>query len=607
MKKNFDSKTGLLWYFLKGSKRWFLLSAAAACLVSLFDLIQPRIIEFTVDSVIGDAKGRLPAFLNTLIENAGGVEYLRGHLYLIAAAVILLALAGGISRYLFRLFDSAGAERLVRNMRNSLFGHILSLPYSWYGQNHTGDIIQRCTSDVETIKVFMSEQLIQLFRVVLMITLSLYFMAGIHVQLTIASAVFIPIMVLSSIFFYGRIGNSFEKVDSEEGKLSSIAQENLTGIRVVRAFGRERYEMERFEKQNTYYTDLWIRLMRILSAFWVSGNVIATLRTLTIAVLGSVFCVQRTLTAGGFIAFISYNSLLSLPVRGLGRVITEMSRAGISLDRLLYIMNAQPEEEDENAECVPLDRDICFENVSFKYEGNTRDILKDITFTARAGTTMGILGTTGSGKSTIMYLLERLYELPEDGGRITIGGVDIRKISRKWLRKNIGIVLQEPYLFSRTLADNIRIADEDADMDEVRAAAQTAALTQSVEHFTDGYDTFVGERGVTLSGGEKQRTAIAQMLVRHTPVMIFDDSLSAVDAATDVKIREALSKEAGNATVFLIAHRITTLMNADRILVMDKGRIIEEGTHEELLAKNGLYRRVYEIQTQKGEEAWTNM
>ena len=678
----FSSNASLIFFFLKGSYLYFLAGAVFACLVALFDLIIPRMIQFTVDAVIGGNMGAMPAWASGLVSRFGGAGFLRGHLWAAALAVAGAAALGTVCRYFFRVSNAKGAETFVCRMRDQLFSHIMSLPYAWHGENSTGDTIQRCTSDVETIKIFVSEQLTSLLRVFILVFMSLYFMASIQPRLTLAAAVFIPIMIISSLIFYGLIGNEFETVDSEEGRLSAITQENLTGVRVVRTFGREKFERERFEKQNDFYTNHWIRLMRVLASFWVSGNVIATVRNMTVAVYGAVLCVQDQLTAGGLIAFLSYNALMSLPVRGIGRVIVDMSKAGVSLERLRYIMNAVPEEEQsptapagENgtgtyieeklmagehsvaeslsagertaeeaaageyaiaesaaagiaeakipANRVPMDRDIEFSHVSFRYNEKSPWVLRDLSMKIRAGTTVGILGATGSGKTTLVLLLDRVWELQEDCGKITIGGRDIHSIDRGWLRKNIGIVQQEPYLFSRTLMENIAIAmpdtqtetpewnpgdeiseteeeelmTEEARMREIRRAAGIARLDETVERFADGYDTFVGERGVTLSGGQKQRAAIARMLVRRTPIMVFDDSLSAVDAETDAEIRRELRKGTSGATVILIAHRITTLQQADEIFVLENGRISEHGTHEQLIAKGGHYSRVNALQT----------
>ena len=595
----FKTKTELVLFFLKGSIFFFVLSILFSLSVTFFDMIGPKIIQYTVDFCIADeTSSTVPGYLEAIMQLLGGRDYLRSHLYLIALLVAVVGLLGAVSRYLFRLFNSMGAEKLIQRMRDKLFEHIMHLPFTWHGENHTGDIIQRCTSDVDTIKMFISEQMSALFRIIIRIIIAMYFMIGINGKLTIISAVFIPIIVLYSCFFHGKIRSAFEKADTEEGRLSATAQENLTGVRVVRAFGREKYEKERFVKQNHEYTQLWIDLMKILSAFWSSNDLISGLQVMLITVFGAVFCVHGEITVGEYIAFVSYNSMLVWPVRALGRIISEMSKAGVSIDRISYIMNSEPEKDREGAVEPSLSQDISFENVSYAYENGGGEVLKNVSFKIKAGTTFGILGGTGSGKSTLMYLMDRLYDISEGNGRILVGDTDIRDIKASWLRKNIGFVLQEPFLFSRTLSENIGITQKDSDFKEIRKAAKIAALDDTIESFGKGYETYVGERGVTLSGGQKQRTAIAQMLVGKPPVMVFDDSLSAVDTQTDAKIRNALSENVGDSTVVLISHRITTLMHADNIIVLDHGRIAEQGTHEQLLLQNGIYKKIYDIQMQ---------
>ena len=595
--QNYPTKTNLILHFLSGSKRYFALSMIFAGLVSLLDMVNPKIISYTVDSVIGTKPAALPGVVERLIANVGGAGALRAHPIWIADAVLVIGSLAALCRYVYRTVNTRGAETFVRKMRDDLFAHIMYLPYTWHSENSTGDIIQRCTSDVNTIKRFISEQLVQLFRTVIMIVLALVFMGRIHFRAMLGSALMIPVIVIYSLVFHVKIGTAFEKVDVEEGVLSSIVQENLTGVRVVRAFGREVYERSRFEKQNSFYTRFWIRLMTITSMYWSVADILTGLQILFIMLFGSVACIHGTLTVGGFIAMTSYNMMLIWPVRQLGRVISEMSKAGISIERLRYIMNSEIETDSKEAGEPPMDRDITFENVTYAYANAPSPVLKNVSLTIPAGSTFGILGGTGSGKSTLMYLLDHLYDLGPGGGRITVGGVDITSIKKDYLRRNIGMVLQEPFLFSRTLSENIGITGHEKNMDEIRRAAKIASIDDAIESFTAGYDTFVGERGVTLSGGQKQRTAIAQMLISKPPIMIFDDSLSAVDAETDMKIRRAIQENTGSSTVILIAHRITTLMNADHIIVLDKGRIREQGTHEELLSQNGLYRKIYDLQT----------
>ena len=379
-------------------------------------------------------------------------------------------------------------------------------------------------------------------------------------------------------------------------------QENLTGVRVVRAFGREKYEIDRFDKKNNRFADMWIRLSYVMGMYWGFGDLFTGLQIMTILVLGTVEAVNGNISVGTFMAFISYNATLVWPIRSLGRVLSEMSKAGVSIDRINYILEEEEEQDDPAGLTPDLHGDIVFDHVNFAYEG-LMPILKDIHFTIKAGSTFAILGGTGSGKSTLMHLLDRLYELPKAGGTISIGGVDISAIRLSYLRENIGMVLQEPFLFSRTIRENISAARPGADMEEIRHASRIASVDDAIMGFSGGYDTIVGERGVTLSGGQKQRVAIARMLMQRAPIMIFDDSLSAVDAETDAKIRDALDQNLGGSTVILISHRITTLMKADCILVLSNGQIAQMGTHQELISQPGIYRDIYNIQTAQEDQA----
>ncbi len=594
----YPTRGRMLVAFVKGSARWFALSAIMTFAVAMIDFVNPKIIGYTVDALIGVTPGASGSLTDRLLERLGGAAFVTSRLGAVAGIVVAVALCGALARYLFRLFNAMGAETLLKNMRDRLFEQILHLPCAWYGGQQTGDIIQRCTSDVETVKTFVAERLTSLLRISVMLVMALVYMRRIHGGLTLATFAFIPVIVGYSFIFHRHIGSAFYEADVQEGKLSAIAQENLTGVRVVRAFGRELHERKRFEKQNQRYTDMWVRLMKILSLFWCTSDLVSGLQILTVVALGAVLCVRGGLSAGSYVAFVSYNAMLTWPVRELGRVIADMSKAGIAIDRIRMIMNADRERDARNAQTPPVDGDICFEDVSFRYGDGDRLVLDGVSFTIHKGETVGILGGTGSGKSTLVQLLDRLYALPPESGRITIGGKDISGMEIKWLRRNVGLVLQEPFLFSRTIEENIKLAREGAAMADVREAAAIAQLDEAIERFSNGYDTFVGERGVTLSGGQKQRAAIAQMLIRRTPIMIFDDSLSAVDAQTDEKIRRALIEHTAGATVILIAHRVTTLMGADRVIVLDKGRVVQQGPHDVLIREDGIYRRVYELQTQ---------
>ncbi len=587
----------LIWQFLKGSKALFILCMCCAALSALAEMVIPQIIRVTVDNVVGGAPVKdLARPVQALLSAAGGTEVIRQKLWLAGLGVILVALVSAVARYGFRVTNARASETLVKTMRDTLFSHIERLPFQWHMSHHTGDIIQRCTSDIETTRRFISEQMTDLIRITILLVMSISFMVSMNVSMTLVAVIPLPVIIWYSLFFHRKFRGGFQKCDESEGRLSAMAQENLTGVRVVRAFGRERYERDRFEKHNESYTGLWVSLGKLMSFFWSSADILSGIQIMLVVVFGVVFCLRGSMTSGEYIAFLSYNGMLVWPVRQLGRMISEMSKAGVGIDRIGYIMDAEEEKDAEGALTPPLTGDICFDHVTFAYEGS-REMLHDVTFTIPAGTTLGILGGTGSGKSTLMYLLDRLYPLPPENGRITIGGTDVAKIRLDHLRRGIGIVLQEPYLFSRTLRENLGITSEHLPDDELAAAVQAACLQETVDSFSKGYDTFVGERGVTLSGGQKQRAAIARMLTRPTPIMIFDDSLSAVDTETDARIRAELEKRFGSATIILISHRITTLSRADRVLVMDRGRVAQFGTPAELSAQPGLYRQIEEIQT----------
>ena len=446
---------------------------------------------------------------------------------------------------------------------------------------------------MDVIRNFVCNQLVEVVRTVFLIILYLSIMFSMNVKLSLVAVLFIPIVGLSSGVFYKKISSRFQVADEAEGELTTCAQENLTGVRVVRAFGRERYEVDRFNRRNQRFSQLWIRLGKLLSIYWASGTLLTCLQVMVIILVGTVETVHGNMTLGAFLAFITYNEALAWPVRSLGRVLSDMSKAGVSLDRVGYILQAQEEQDVPEAQEATTG-DIEFDHVSFGYEG--QPVLRDVSFTIPAGSTFAILGGTGSGESTLVHLLDRLYDLPEGQGTITIGGVDIRKMNRESLRRQIGLVLQEPFLFSQTIRENISATKPQATEKELRRAAAIACVDEAITEFPDGYETVVGERGVTLSGGQKQRVAIARMLVQQAPIMVFDDSLSAVDAQTDAKIRAALRESLGKSTVILISHRITTLMQADRILVLDGGRVADLGSHRELISRPGTYKDIYDIQ-----------
>ncbi len=601
------TKTGrgkLMFYFLDGSKFLFIMGVLFAVLMVVLELLQPQIIRYTVDTLLGDEASDLPVFVTGWIDRLpGGSDFLKENLWIVATLVIVVAAFGVLCRYLFMVLNAKASEKLVKRMRDTVFTHMEKLPFSWHMQNKTGDLIQRCTSDIDLVKMFLSNELVSLFRIALMLVISLIFMFSMQPLLTGISLAFMPVILGVSFRFHFKVKKYFLSCDENEALLSQIAQENLTGVRVVRAFGREEYERVRFDTQNRHYANMLTEMYRRFSRHWSLSDVISGIQILSVMVVGVILCIgeNASLTSGEFIAFMSYNAMMIWPIRQLGRLLSEMSKASVAIDRLGDIMTAEEETDIPDAKKPPMTGDIVLDHVSFGFDDG-EDVLHDVSLRIRGGSTLGILGGTGAGKSTLVALLNRLYTLSDEQGCISIGGVPINTIDLHWLRSHVGMVLQEPFLFSRSIRENIAISHPDIQEDDVRHAASVACLDETILRFSEGYETYVGERGVTLSGGQKQRCAIARLLVQKTPIMIFDDSLSAVDTETDSQIRVALREEMQDATVILIAHRITTVMHADHIVLLDKGKIVEEGNHEDLLKRNGLYRRIYDIQTGMGKE-----
>lgn len=570
--------------FFIGAKRFFAAAVIASLITTVLNALTPQIFRFTIDSVLGDKK----------------YLYLSDHLWVIALLLVGVALLSGVAMFVCRYFTARAGENFAENMRNALFAHVQRLPMSWHDKNQTGDIIQRCTSDVEVIRNFVVTQLLEVFRTVFLIAVSFSMMLSMNVKLSLVVLLFVPVVAVYSSVFYRLIAKRFKYADEAEGALSTVVQENVTGVRVVRAFGREKFEMDRFREKNNAFANLWIRLGTLSGLYWGVGDLITGLQVITVIVLGAAEAVHGNISVGEFIAFASYNTTLVWPVRGLGRILSDMSKAGVSFERVEYIIRGEEETYERAGNVRPESYDISFSNVNFSYE-NEKTVLDDVSFDIPQGSTFGILGGTGSGKSTIVQLLDRFYELEAGSGTITIGGINVQDISLEQLRRDVAIVLQEPFLYSRTIRKNIAAARPSASLEEVRSAAKVACVDDAIMSFPDGYDTLVGERGVTLSGGQRQRVAIARMLLQKAPIMIFDDSLSAVDSSTDSLIRKALKEHMENATVILISHRITTLMGADNIMVLNQGKIEEIGNHYELIEGNGIYRQIYDIQMSRDD------
>lgn len=583
----------LLWHFMKGNRLLYLGAVLSIGLATLFSFFSPLIIRMTVDSIIGDSPINAPKFVTDMIDGVGGRSNLAHNLWICGGVLIALAALNGIFTFLKGKWTAIAAETTAKNIRNSLYDHLQHVSYDYHVKAETGDLIQRCTSDVDTIRAFLAVQFVEIGRALFMVALALIIMLSLDVRMTLISMIAVPIIFVFAIIFFMKVKKAFKESDEAEGRLSTVLQENLTGVRVVRAFARQDYEMDKFDVKNAEYRDLTYKLLKLLASYWSSSDMLCMLQIGTVLMAGSYWASTGRISLGTLIVFTTYESMLLWPVRQMGRLLTDLGKTTVSLRRIEEILE-QPMEQPAEKEGKPeIQGAIEFNKVTFGYD-ESKPILKEVSFKVEKGQTVAILGPTGSGKTTLMHLLPRLYELQK--GSITIDGVDIRSIEKKWLRKNIGIVLQEPFLYSKSIMENIGLAKDHVLEQEVYEAAQTASVHGVIQEFEKGYETLVGERGVTLSGGQKQRVAIARTLILNSPVLIFDDSLSAVDTETDTAIRKALKEREHAATTFIISHRITTLSEADFIVVLDEGRVVQIGTHQELISQPGLYQRIWSIQ-----------
>ncbi|MEG0416363.1 MAG: ABC transporter ATP-binding protein [Erysipelothrix sp.] len=561
-------------------------------------LINPLLLQFTVDHVIGNTPITQP-FQQSLVTSLGGVSTLQNNLWILALVVVVLNMVSGLALFLRGQSMGTFAETFTENVRNHLYQHLQILPYTYHVNAKTGDLIQRWTSDVDQINRFLNNQIRELMYAVLMVIISVTVLFKINVKMAWISMIAFPIIFVFALLFFKKMQVLFKESDEAEAELSNVFQESLDAVRVVKAFNRERFELDKFERKNRDYRDKTRHLIELLAVYWGVSDLICFLQILLV-LIASIFEVRSgAMSVGNAIVFVSYISMVLWPIRNVGRIISDMGKVTVAIDRLEEILNVEPEDLDKGIK-PEIKGNIVFDNVSFMYDDGHSNVLNDVSFTIEAGQTVAIMGPTGSGKSSLVHLLTRIYDVTK--GNIIIDGTNINEIAPRYIRSKVGIVLQEPYLFSKSIYENIRVATPDALEFDVHQAAQIASIHDVIESFDQGYETMVGEKGVTLSGGQKQRVAIARTVINKQPIVIFDDSLSALDSETDAKIRAALQKENGNATTIIITHRVNSAQNADKILVINKGEIVQTGTHTELMSQEGLYHTIAKIQNVTKED-----
>lgn len=588
-------KFNLILSFIKGNRKNYLLSIIFMILATVTSLINPLIIKLAIDSIIDNKKVDLSGVLLTLYHNIGGRDYLIGNLWVLGIILILISLLNGIFSFYSKKHIALVSEKTAKNMRNKLYNHIQYLSYSYHTKVDTGDLIQRCTSDLEKIRSFLSQQFMEIIRAFTLVVSALLIMLSLNVKLSLVSFIVTPIIIFVAFKFFKYIKIKFKETDEAESAMTTILQENLSSMRIVRAFAKQDYEIDKFISASTKFKNTDFTVSKLMAWYWGITDLICDIQIGSILILGTFWAAQNLLSVGTLIAFIAYAQNMIWPIRNLGRVLADLGKASVSLNRIYEIFNEEGEEIDLETGLKPdIEGDIVFNNVSFEYEKN-KPVLNNISFSVKKGQTVAILGGTGAGKTTLVNLIVRLFDVKS--GYITIDGINIKDINRKWLREKIGIVLQEPFLFSRSIKENITFSNYSASDTRIKDVCKMASIYDVILGFDKGFDTMVGEKGVTLSGGQKQRVAIARTLLNKNKILIFDDSLSAVDVQTDAFIRERLKKNLSKTTTFIISHRISTLMQADLILVMEKGEITQQGTHKTLINEVGLYKEVFDIQS----------
>ena len=586
---------------MDGNRLRFLAAVGAMVVASCFLYLDPLIPQIVIDGVL--LQGDEPSgFVAWGVETMGGAPFVRTHLWVPALLMAILTTVAGVFTYLRGRWSALATESIIERLRTRLYDHLQRLPAAYFDTAESGDLVQRCTSDVETVRGFLGTQVVEIGRALVMLFVPLPLMLAIDARMTGVAVLLVPVITGFSALYFRRIRHHFRAVDESEGRLTAAVSENLSGIRVVRAFARQAHEEARFGQRNTDYREHDYRLYCVVAVFWGISDFLCFLQGALVLGAGLYWLSEGSLSVGTFFYFLTAVAMFTFPMRMLGRLVSDVGKASVALERIQQILDQPTEPEaPQPVDVQGFEGALSFEGVSFTYPGAQTAALREVDLRIEPKETVAFIGASGSGKSTLVSLLLRLYD-PQHG-TVRLDGHDLRTLDRAALRRSLAVAMQEPFLFSKTLAANLRLAQPEANQAAVVEATTVADVHRAIEGFEDGYATEVGERGVTLSGGQRQRVALARALLRNPAVLILDDALSAVDTQTEAAILEALAQRRGRHTTLLIAHRLSTVRLADRIVVLDEGRIADVGTHDALLQREGLYARLWQLQARPSETA----
>ena len=594
-----NDQSHILWELIKEKKIFYCLSIICLTLSTLCAFLLPFIIQIIIDVVLVGSSEEVESWVYASVQWLGGQHNLQSHFWISFVFIFFLGMMTGVFTFFRDFFAAKACESTLRALRNRLFQHLHALPADYMSKIDSGDVLQRCTSDLGTLREFFMNQVLHTGRTIILLIVVVPLMFMISVPLTVLSLGLTPLIFLMAWYFYGRVKERQTQLKEAEAALTRCVQENFSGVRVVKAFARQSYEIEKFDLVNQGILTSTYSLKKMSVMYKSTLEILTHIQTLLLLILGAYWVMNDSITIGMYFAFTLYLSMIIGPIKELGRDIGEFGKANVAVDRLQDIF-AQP-TEITSLDAVKINHrlkgDIEFNQVSFGYQTH-KLVLNQVSFKVPAGQTVAIVGPTGAGKSTLIQLILRFYEY--QSGSITIDGMELNQLERFSLRDQIGILLQEPFLFSRSIRDNIKFGYFQASDKDMMQSTQSADIDKTIESFEQRYDTLVGEKGVTLSGGQCQRVSLARTLLKNQPILILDDTLSAVDAKTEQNIIQALHQKKGDQTLLIITHRLSVCQHADNVIVLEEGQVTQKGHHNRLKNQPGLYQYLWNIQ--QGQE-----